>query len=586
MKKIIPYLSLVIFLIALLFPILEVYLSVNTAWQGVTPGYNDSVYYYSRMHEVKDDNPFIGNPFLLEHNKELAPAFFVADWVAVAPLFVGLSFTQTVVFDMIFWSIIFVLFLFLFLKQLGLTKEISSVVSVLVYFSVYSLMMRAVSMQIVFPFFAFFLFAFAYWLNKSKVHKSAFTLILATTFSFYIYTYLWQITSVVLFISVIAFFVIGHKVEAKRLCLIIFSSLLLASPVFIYGIKQVENPFYWESMQRIGLVNTHLLASNVFYSGFWVLVIMFFWYIIKRQIKKINDVLFNNAYFLVVASGLAMLVASTSNLITGKELENSQHIERFIIVWFIGSLGTILFYIYKYKENFYNLSKKYKFVLLILFLVSLFGAVKYFNNYFIYFSVTDELKSQSLILQRYAPPLNWLEKNVNEQSVVWTDSTYLIRYVPIMTKHYLLFTPGTSHLHLLSDKELEERYLVYSYFNDLSLEDIKERYRDFAGVGNAVHQYKTYNRKVTLCKILKFDFWGINCGELTDNVSFKGEAYFTDLYNWYSNDIKNNISFELKKYNVSYAVKDKEFDSPFRPDTLPRSIKVYENEDFIVYKLN
>ena len=578
MKKIIPYISLTIFFVALLFPLIEVYFTVNTTWQGVTPGYNDSVYYYARMHEVKDGNPFIGNPFLLEHSKEIAPAFFVSDWVAAAPLFLGLSFTSTVIFDMLFWSIMFVFFLFLFLKQLDISKEVSSIIAVFAYLCVYSLMMRAVSMQIVFPFFAFFLFAFTNWLKNPENKKNIFVLILATTFSFYIYTYLWQITFVTLFIGMITFLIMRDKTKTKHLSLIIFSSLFLALLLFIYSLKQVIHPFYWESMQRIGLVNTHLLASNVFYSGFWVLVMIVLLYITKRWT--------NNVYFIFVFSGLAMIIASTSNIITGKELENSQHIERFIIVWLVCAFGSLLFFIYKHKSDFYNLSNGYKIVLVIVSFISLFGVLKYFNEYNIYFSVVDELKSQSLYLQKYAPPLKWLETNENKQSVIWTDSTYLIRYVPVMTKHYLLFTPGTSHLHLLSNKELEERYLVYSYFNNLSLKDIENQYRDFAGVGNAVHQYKTHNRAVTLCKFFRLDFFGANCGELTDMVSFKGEAYFVNLYNQYHDDIKKNIEIELKKFNVRYAIKDKKYLSAFRPDLLIHSIKVYDDENFAIYKLN
>ena len=59
-----------------------------------------------------------------------------------------------------------------------------------------------------------------------------------------------------------------------------------------------------------------------------------------------------------------------------------------------------------------------------------------------------------------------------------------------------------------------------------------------------------------------------------------------NLYNKYSNDIKKNIETQLKKFNVNYAIKDKKYPSAFRPDLLPHFTRVYDDENFAIYKIN
>ncbi|MSR71082.1 MAG: hypothetical protein EXS50_00200 [Candidatus Taylorbacteria bacterium] len=586
MKNRIFYTSIVIFVVILIFPVLEIFQSVRDTWRGVTPGFSDSVYYYARMKEVVDGNPLIGNPFLLEHSKEVAPAFFVSDWIAAAPLFFGFSLTITVVFNTVIWSSVFILFLYLFMRQVGILREISSIISIFGYLCVYTFMVRAVSMQVIFPFFSFFLFALIYWYKKPESKKNMFMLILATSFSFYIYTYLWQITFVALILAICLLFIQREKIKAFQLTSVLFVSMVFGLPMFVFTTIQIKNPFYWESMERIGLVNSHLPTANVIYSFFMVFAMIFLWYLLRHQvIKKLKDVFFERAYFIVIILGLALCITSSSNIITGKELENSQHIERFIAVWFVCTLGMFIFFAYSYRKYLYVLSRKYKTLLIVFFLITSIGLINYFKQYSQYFLVIEELTSQAINLQKYAPPINWLDDNENNPSVVWTDSPYLLQYLPIMTKHYLLFTPGTSHLHLLSNHELEKRYLAYHYFDNLTIEDIENQYWSFAGVGNAIHQYKTYNRTIKVCKVLKLDLLGVNCGTLKDAVSYKGKAFFVNLHDQYRLNVSKNIIQELNKYKVRYAIKDKVYQSSFRPDLLPFFIKVYEDNDFSIYRL-
>ena len=102
----------------------------------------------------------------------------------------------------------------------------------------------------------------------------------------------------------------------------------------------------------------------------------------------------------------------------------------------------------------------------------------------------------------------------------------------------------------------------------------------------AIHEYKTYNRKVKFCRILLLHKLGVNCGEETNAVSFKGEKYFVDLYNQYKNDIKPNIKEKLKKFNVSYIVKDKNEGKMLMPEEILGTELVWKNDRFEIYTIN
>lgn len=138
----------------------------------------------------------------------------------------------------------------------------------------------------------------------------------------------------------------------------------------------------------------------------------------------------------------------------------------------------------------------------------------------------------------------------------------------------------------MPSQEIEERYLINNYFNDLKQADIEKDYQNYAGVGNAVHKYKTVNRGFKLCRILKLDKFGKDCGELTDAVTFKGKEYFNNLYQQYRDEIKPNINEKLKKYQVAYIIKDKEFKSNFQPENLEGTELVYQDERFLIYKIS
>jgi len=190
--------------------------------------------------------------------------------------------------------------------------------------------------------------------------------------------------------------------------------------------------------------------------------------------------------------------------------------------------------------------------------------------------------------QSVAPTLAWLEKNETQSTIVWAPlDSPINNNVTILTKHYVLFSMG-GILHIVTDKEVEERYLLSKAFEPATIQDLERDYKFYGGSGNAVHASKTHNRSVTLCRLLHLNWFGAACGELTDPVTFKGEAYFAGLHKKLNNDIRPNLVRELASFHVAYLISDNKLHPKLAleiKDRLPNATLVYSDARFSLFKL-
>lgn len=546
--------------------------------------YNDADYYFDRMKEVKDGHPFLGNPYFTEHRDELPPAFFLADWFAAVPLLVGVPLMATAALNFFVWSFFFLLLAYLLFRVLDLTERWSFFGSLFVFAEVYLLMIRPVSMQVIFPFFLVFLIAFVLWLKEPENRKKQIVLAFTAAFTAYIYTYAWQIVIVTLGLIPILFYFTERK-ETLRAFFLVFGVFVFASiPLVLYTMGQVAHPLYWETMQRIGLVNTYIPTAAVVYVSVWIVGMLCFWLLLSRHDQRVGLMKTHGVQFpFFVLLGIAMLAVTCSNIITGKDLELPQHIERFIVLWLgFASVYTCYFLSRKHEQRKFS-RPAFAFGVACIAVIFL-GNVHYmvtFGPSIVFGESYDYVQAKKI--QGFTAPLLWLKENIKESTVIWAEpNAPLHGYIVMATQHYILFAGGGG-IHLVSGEELEERYLVSHYFA-LTRDDLVADYQAYAGVGNAYHGWKTHNRKVKICRILRLDHFGYQCGELTDRESFKGKAYFDGLYTRYQNEIKPNIVSELRKYHVSYIVRDSETDRPeFHPELIEGTKLVYSDGRFFIY---
>ncbi|MEK7068009.1 MAG: hypothetical protein AAB956_03360, partial [Patescibacteria group bacterium] len=352
--------------------------------------------------------------------------------------------------------------------------------------------------------------------------------------------------------------------------------------------RQIHSPYFWESMRRVGLVYTHLPSGNFLIASFWVMVTLGLWLLLWRWVAalKANETYKKILPFYVLA-GMAMIITAGSNIFSGKESENSQHIERFMIVWLVMSLVILAAYIGKYRQPIKTNSRRQKIILSLLSLALLLGVSGYVRKDFSLAAMVRENRQTTVERQSYAAPLRWLEAQESRPVVIWTVGAEDVNnYIPILTKHYVLAPSGLTYL--LSDAEQAQRYLVYHYFDDLTLADIEDDFWSYAGVAHAVHQYKAYNRKVRVCRLLFLDKIGYNCGEFTDSISFQGEAFFQELYRQYAEDVRPHISEQLQKYHVAYLLVDGRMYPNFRDAVAIPGVtatREYQDARFSIYSV-
>jgi len=139
---------LVAALFIILLPVFQIFLGIGPAWRGVPPEYtNDALFYYARMKEVADGNFLLGHPYFLEHSRQIAPAFFVPDWLGAIPLFLGFSVAGAIIFNNILWGLIFVILAYLLFISFGISKKWSALFSFLAYLQIFGSMLKPLSRQ-------------------------------------------------------------------------------------------------------------------------------------------------------------------------------------------------------------------------------------------------------------------------------------------------------------------------------------------------------------------------------------------------------------------------------------------------------
>lgn len=546
-----PLISLIIAVVFLaLIPAFQIKFFAGSAWRGIVPSYiEDSTYYYARIQDVAKGHPFIGNPYLLEYKDEISPAFFLSDLIVALPRVVGLPFVPTVVFNIVFWSLLFTLLLYFMLRQGAVSSWLSAIISFVVYTQVYWLFVRPVVMQIVFPTFILFLFSLMFWLKKPDENKRILFFAISASFASYIYTYLLQIVGVVLVILGIYFLVKKNKNYFVSLMKVYLITFILMLPFFIYTYLQISHPLYFETMNRIGLLQTHIPRPEFYFYGRWVISTLLLGFLLYRFCPKIgrdqNYLLFFKQSVLL---GSALIIVAGSNIVTGKELELSNHVGRFITLWFP---MTFLVFLYFVSLNYSSFKKDLKLwqkgVIVFLILLNLVGVVRNLGRAFPFFRTTQ---AEVLSIQEYARPINWLKSNIKTPSVILANNE-ISSYITILTNQYVLFQ-SSAVLQLVPDVELENRYLTSRYFENLTYDQIKKDVGFYGGAGKVLNQ---------------------------------PESFFERLDKHNQEVIRPEIAKWLNDFKVEYMIYDRLRDPQITFDAKVSGDLVYMDSRFVIFKL-
>ncbi len=521
---------------------------------------DDSIFYYTRAVDVYKGHPFIGNPYVLEHQDSVSANFFVADWLWSAPLFLRFTINQAIFINQILWFIVFSLLLWRIFIEFDLGEKASFWGVLSTIFAVYWYLSRPIAMQVVYPFFLGFVLLLFLFIKNPDSRKRRVSLGLYSGLALYMYTYLAYIMAIA---YVLIFLNYLFKFDKKNIISVFisgFMSLILALPFIYYTLLQTTQLYYSETLERLGLLYTHSLSS----AGLIYSLVLFFIIIITYLNRKYFS---KEQFFLFQIMSIGLIISLLSGIITGIDFELAQHIGRFVDLYICIFLFVILMKVY-WNGGGYDWRPLLPLMVILFFLINVksgqFGVWKRINN-------------KLLVNESYIEPLLWLRDNAKAGSVVLANDD-ISEYIPLLTNNYVVFNNYVG-FHIVSDDEVTDRYLVSRIYSGLTLDQIKTDFRKYAGVGNAIHQYNLINRTSKECIVFKRLISSLFCDSLIGPYDIKGDKYFNDL-NLNFESILKKPTDKLNEYSVSYVLIDMDNDKW----KIPRYLKlIWSNERYSIY---
>jgi hypothetical protein len=578
-----PAAALMGIVLALAFvPVLGVFLVLGNSWQGITPTFIDENFYQAHVQNIGEGYLKDGNPYFLEHRYGPPLVIFGGAWINALPLLAGLSFNTTLLLNFILWSLIFTAFFYWLFRELNVSPWIAVAGTLLQYLQFYPYVWRSANLQPVLPFYILFYIAFVR-LVREQTRRNIYLLAAATGVSFYLYAYLWQ--TIVITLGLLFLYALAKK-NWKLMKATLHSSLIggiIGLPVPLYTLwLSASSPYFWESISRFGLVNTHLPMAEVIYSGGWVGVVLAFLAILFWRSQALRtDTKFLSLGLFLSLSGLGLWIMQGSNLFTGKLLETGEHIRVFIFPWL--AFATVLLGEYLWKRRM-ELAVELRLFAFVVVAVCAVVSLRYAHAAVSPFLYIESHRTYWQTQQLYAEPLAWLEKVETNPVAVWNEPhDPLSPLLPIFTKHFVLFA-APAMWQLVSDDEFRERYLVSQYFNNPTVESLKNDMALYLGRQDIAHNAKTIERGIKICRILFFLDVNRDCGTPPTAISLLGEKFFSDLEQKFRTDIKPNIKEYLKKYHISYIIKDTVLNPQYHPEKLGAK-RVYSDQRFEIYRL-
>ncbi|MDE1919372.1 MAG: DUF2029 domain-containing protein [Patescibacteria group bacterium] len=565
-------------------PALDIFTVLGNSWQGIPPAFTDETFYYARVHAIAEGHLTAGNPYFLEHSDGPALVIFAGEWLNVIPLLAGLPFNAALAVNFIVWSLLFAAALYWLFRQLRVPPWIAVGGTVLLYLQSYAHVWRPVNLQPVYPFFFLFYGALARLIREQN-RRNVVLLGFVAGATFYLFAYLWQI--VVITLGLLFFYALVRRDRTLAKAALQSGALgaLVGLPVPLYALwLSHTSAYFWESVGRLGLVNTHIPMAEVFYSGGWIGVVLALLAVLHWRIRALReDKEFLLLGLFIAVSGLGLWIMQGSNLFTGKLLETGEHVRLLIFPWLTWSTIGIGACVWERRAQLSGAFRAFSAgILSLLILVSAYYTYNYFSPFLP--ATVDRVAWQTD--QLYAKPFAWLDQNEKKPVVVWSDPhDPLTTYLPIMTKHFVLYD-WAGMMELVPEGEVRERYLVSQYFNNPTVADLRSD-REMAlylGRHDFPHEAKTIEREVKVCRMLFFWDKRKDCGTVPTPQSLLGEKFFTDLENRFQTDIKPNIKAYLAKYHVAYILKDKILDPAYHPEMLGAKL-VYADDRFEMYHL-
>ena len=565
-------------------PIVTIYVFVGDSWRGIIPAFTDSLN-FARIHTIGEGNLTDGNPFYMEHAGGPPLVLFGGAWLNAIPMWLGVPYNATLYINFLLWSLLFAVTLYWLLKEMRVYSWLAVFGVLFAYLESIEHVWRPANLQTVYPF-VFIFYTALLRVFKNPNRTNVIVLALATGVSFYIFAFWWQIVVTTLGLTfLLALWKKDRALGKAILTASCIGGLIgLGNPLYLLWLSHTS-PYFWESINRLGLVYTHFSTSfELYYVGRWIVLVCLFLALVFLKTKKEHVASERPFAIFAALTGVALLVMDGSYIITGRWLETEYHVRELILPWLVFITTALIAMLWRIRTS---LSRSLKIAAIVIMGFLVIGNVRFATHYQVDF-FHSRYQYHWLTLQTYAAPYRWLDEHEKSPVVVWVSphhEGHLSSYLPIYTKHFVLINTW-GNLELVSNDEVRERYLVSEYFNDPSIAQLKTNEEMGLYLGNSKLAYDAVaiNHKIALCRAVFF--WDANhdCGETVTPQSLLGDDFFTTLRHRFTDDIKPNIHKYLKKYHVKYILKDTTLNPEYQPQKLGASL-VWQDERYQIWEL-
>ena len=435
-------------------------------FKGVYPTLAEDEVHYLAMTEEVSEGHSLANAFLKEHKDDpylqpaLAETIFVkmANWLNIS--IPKLFFIND--FFIPFFGMI--LLYFLFFSMTG-AKKISCFFAFFYYLIYLGAMGRPINQQ----FSILFVFAglLLIWrIFSSKLRLSEIILLnmflgVVVGSLFYIYPYYWTSLLVVYGLCLLIKTIENKDLrETSKNFLVLFLTVLAVTTPYLINLhKALLSSFYNESALRLGMISTHWPGCFV-KVGLAIITGLIFIYIDKRKIK--SEVI-NYSYILLAS----VIILNWQNIITGKYLQFSSHYNLVSFLLILIVLAVMITNLKNYELKFSDKKSIWQISAILLLTLGALSYLAYANRNEVFSFRARVAPDQMLELQKSSDLFAWFNTKTPKDSAVYyigSDGAKEMNFT-IYSNNNLYYQPYAAH-YLVSDDELENRWLISKFFTD------------------------------------------------------------------------------------------------------------------------
>ncbi len=532
-----------IFGLAIVFPTVFSVMEAGRSFRGIYPTMNDDEQYYlGTTREVYKGHYNSGNPFIkeLKNKPSLTQSLSEIILSGEAKLF-GFSVPKTFAindFILPFLGVILLYALFFNITKSRTISAVSSSVFFLVFLNTFG---RPISPQFNFIFFIYGLLLLWKIFSKDYDFKTSATLNVSLAVIFgclvYIYPFYWS-TIIVLYVVnslILAVWQKNFRYWIKNWMIFGVVSVLIALPYALNLLKSVADPSFAEASLRNGFIFTHRPGAfvNVALLGFCLPVL----FLIRKDFIEKRKLFFG---YSLILSGI---ILNWQNIITGKGLQFSSHYYMVTILFVFLVIAicaeSLSEYFVKYKK--FDFKKASVIFLMAVLLFFIFYRQKReiftFAN-FVHPSEISDIQNSMIIA-------DWLNKNTAQDSVVYALGQNYDLLLPVYT-HNSSYWQTYAGMYLMSDDELENRWVIQNFFEDIKRDDV------YGNRGIWINKFiDTYQSKESRRKILQFI-----TGKKYPETVLMEQKYVDVVLDKYAKFKKEGFEKALKTYKADYVLVD------------------------------